>query len=66
MCFTPCDLSPRLFSYIDMNDIEHGQGDHVLGQVKKSNRNLGRDYMSMHADLYIPNLILGPLITLNN
>ena len=41
MCFTPCELSPRLFSYIDMNDLVHGQADHVLGQIKKSIRNLG-------------------------
>ena len=41
MFFTPCELSPRLFSYIDMNDLKHGKADHVPGQIKDSIRNLG-------------------------
>ena len=40
-----CDLSPRIFSYIDMNNLEHDHADHVLGQKKKSIRNLALDYM---------------------
>ena len=53
MCFPPCELSPRLFSYIDMNDLEHGKADHVL----RSNKGFYQKFrmrlcMAMIANLY--------------